>query len=67
MTSGLSLSELENRIAILRGNIRQLTEQAAASLGAQDDERIADRIAQQNDTLQALIQERDTLLQKKKM
>jgi hypothetical protein len=66
MTSGLSLSELENRIAILRGNIRQLTEQAAASLGAQDDERIADRIAQQNDTLQALIQERDTLLQKKK-
>ena len=36
MTSGLSLSELENRIAILRGNIRQLTEQAAASLGAQD-------------------------------
>jgi hypothetical protein len=66
MTSGLSLSELENRIAILRGNIRQLTEQAAASLGAQDDERIADRIAQQNDTLQALIQERDALLQKKK-
>ena len=66
MTSGLSLSEHENRIAILSGNIRQLTEQAAASLGAQDDERIADRIAQQNDTLQALIQERDALLQKKK-
>jgi hypothetical protein len=66
MTSGLSLSELENRIAILRGNIRQLTEQAAASLGAQDDERIADRIAQQNDTLQALIQEREELLKKKK-
>jgi len=66
MTSGLSLPELENRIAITRGNIRQLTEQAAASLGAQDDERIADRIAQQNDTLQALIQERDALLQKKK-
>jgi len=66
MTSGLSLSELENRIAILRGNIRQLTEQAAASLGAQDDERIADRIAQQNDTLQALIQERDALLKNKK-
>jgi len=66
MTSGLSLSELENRIAILRGNIRQLTEQAAASLGAQDDERIADRNAQQTDTLQALIQDRDALLQKKK-
>ena len=65
MTSGLSLPELENRIAITRGNIRQLTEQAAASLGAQDDERIDDRIAQQNDTLQALIQERDALLKKK--
>jgi hypothetical protein len=65
MTSGLSLSELENRIAILRGNIRQLTEQAAASLGAQDDERIADRIAQQNELLQTLIEERDALLKKK--
>ena len=65
MTSGLSLSELENRIAILRGNIRQLTEQAAASLGAEDDERIADRIAQQNEMLQTLIQERDALLKKK--
>jgi len=65
MTSGLSLPELENRIAITRGNIRQLTEQAAASLGAQDDERIADRIAQQNELLQTLIEERDALLKKK--
>ena len=42
MTSGLSLPELEDRIAVTRGNIRQLTEQAAGSHGAKDDERIAD-------------------------
>jgi hypothetical protein len=65
MTSGLSLPDLEDRIAITRDNIRQLTEQAAASLGAEDDERIADRIAQQNEMLQTLIQERDALLKKK--
>jgi len=66
MTSGLSLPELEDRIAITRDNIRQLTEQATASLGAEDEERIADRIAQQNEMLQTLIQERDALLKKRK-
>jgi hypothetical protein len=65
MTSGLSLPELEDRIAITRDNIRQLTEQATASLGAESDERIADRIAQQNEMLQTLIEERDALLKKK--
>ena len=48
-----------------RDNIRQLTEQATASLGADDEERIADRIAQQNEMLQKLIQERDALLKKR--
>ncbi|MEA2980101.1 MAG: hypothetical protein QOF09_1924 [Alphaproteobacteria bacterium] len=65
MTSGLSLPELEDRIAITRDNIRQLTEQAAGSLGADAEERIADRIEKQNETLQRLIQERDTLLKKR--
>jgi hypothetical protein len=65
MTSGLSLPELEDRIAITRDNIRQLTEQAADSLGADAEERIADRIEKQNETLQRLIQERDTLLKKR--
>ena len=39
MTNGstLSLPELEDRIAILRDNIRQLTEQAAALSGAADE------------------------------
>ena len=66
MTSGLSLPELEDRIAILRDNIRQLTEQAAGSLGAEDEERLSDRLAQQNEMLQKLVQERDEILKKRK-
>jgi hypothetical protein len=44
--NSLSLPELEGRIAIARDNIRQLIEQAAASSGAEDEERNADRIAE---------------------
>jgi len=55
----LSLPELEDRIAILRDNIRQLIEQAAAAAGSQNEERSADRIAQQSDELEALVKERD--------
>ena len=39
MDNTLSLSELNDRIAILRDNIRQLVEQAAGSSGAADEER----------------------------
>ena len=63
--SGLSLPDLEDRIAIIRDNIRQLTEQAAASSGAADEARNADRIAQQTDELEKLVKERDALLKKK--
>jgi hypothetical protein len=42
-----SLVELDERIAIVRDNIRELTEQAAALSGAGDESRIADRIADQ--------------------
>jgi uncharacterized small protein (DUF1192 family) len=55
----LSLPELEDRIAILRDNIRQLIEQAAAVSGGQNEERNADRIAQQTEELEALVKERD--------
>ena len=61
MPSNLSLSELDDRIAILRGNIRQLVEQAAAVSGGQNEERIADRIAQQTAELDKLVAERDAL------
>jgi hypothetical protein len=62
--SSLSLPELEDRIAITRDNIRQLTEQAAAYSGAADEARNADRIAQQSEELEQLIKQRDALLKK---
>jgi len=49
--SSLSLPELEDRIAIIRDNIRQLVEQAAAFSGAEDESRSADRIAHQTEEL----------------
>ena len=61
MPSNLSLSVLDDRIAILRGNIRQLVEQAAAVSGGQNEERIADRIAQQTAELDKLVAEREAL------
>ena len=60
----LSLLELENRIAIVRDNIRQLVEQAAAFSGAEDEARNADRIAQQTEELERLVKQRDALLKK---
>lgn len=57
--SALSLPEIEDRIAILRDNIRQLVEQAAAAAGGQDEERNSNRIAQQTEELEALVKERD--------
>ena len=62
----LSLAELEDRIAIARDNIRQLIEQAAGSSGARDEERNADRIAEQNEELERLTKLRDELLKKRK-
>jgi hypothetical protein len=59
--SALSLTELENRIAIVRDNIRQLIEQAAGASGDRNEERISDRLAQQNTELEALSKARDAL------
>jgi hypothetical protein len=64
MSNPLSLPELEQRIAIARENIRQLIEQAAAFSGAEDEDRNADRIAQQTEELNKLIKQRDALLKK---
>jgi hypothetical protein len=64
MSDNLSLSELDDRIAILRDNLRQLVEQAAAASGSQNEERIADRIAQQSAELDKLIAQREALAKK---
>jgi hypothetical protein len=45
----------------LRANLRELVEQAAAYSGAADESRTADRIADQQAKLDALIAERDAL------
>ena len=63
--STLSLDELNDRIAITRDNIRQLIEQAAAMSGAADEARSADRIAEQQAELDALVKQRDAKLKKK--
>src|ERR1700692_1861727 len=49
MNSTLSLPELEDRIAILRDNIRQLVEQAAGAGGSENEERGAERIGTHSD------------------
>jgi predicted RNA-binding protein len=59
------LAELDNRIAILRDNLRELVEQAAAYSGAADESRIADRIADQQAKLDELLAERDKLMKTK--
>ena len=55
--SALSDAELADRIAIVRDNLRQITEQAAVQSGAADEERNADRIWRQNDELDELLKE----------
>ena len=62
--SSLSSAELNNRIRILEDNIRQLIEQAAGASGGQNEERTADRIAQQTAELDKLVLEREALPRK---
>jgi hypothetical protein len=59
----LSLAEIERRIAAIRGNLRELEEQAAAISGAAVEELNARRIADQEAQLQRLVGQRDELLQ----
>jgi hypothetical protein len=57
-----TITELDERIAMIRQNINELIEQAAAYSGAEDENRTADRIAQQEQELSRLIELRDALL-----
>ena len=56
--------ELDRRIAILRDNLRELTEQAAASSGASTEELLSDRISDREAQLRLLIAERDELVRR---
>ncbi len=58
MADDMSLSQIDQRIAILRDNIRQLIEQAAAESGAADEALNADRLNEQQDELDRLLKRR---------
>ncbi len=60
--SSMSTSELADRIALVRDNIRQITERAAAESGAADEERNASLLARQTDELDALLAEQERRL-----
>ena len=61
MADTADLIELDRRIALIRDNLRELIEQASAFSGAADEARTADRIAEQESQLAALLKERDAL------
>jgi hypothetical protein len=57
--SSISASELADRIALIRDNIRQITERAAAESGAADEERNSGLLARQTEELDALVAEQE--------
>ncbi|MEZ2131333.1 MULTISPECIES: hypothetical protein [unclassified Sinorhizobium] len=61
----LTLAEVDERIAAVRENLRELIEQAAAFSGAADEELTSQRIADQEEELERLTKMRDELLQSK--
>jgi hypothetical protein len=56
-----AVAELDERIALLRNNLRDLTEQAAGLSGASTEELMSNRISEQEARLQLLIKQRDQL------
>jgi hypothetical protein len=56
-----AIAEIDDRIAIIRDNLRELTEQAAASSGASDEELMSQRIAEQEAKLEFLRRQREQL------
>ncbi len=57
--TSLSPAELDQRIADVEENLRVLVEQAAALSGGNDEDRSSDRIADQQQKLDELKQQRD--------
>ena len=61
----LRIAELDDRIAVVRDNLRELVEQAAAYSGAADEELASERIAEQEAELERLTEQRDALARRK--
>lgn len=62
MADPAELAEIDRRIKIIRANIRELVEQAAAFSGAADETLIADRISHQEAQLAALLKQREAMI-----
>jgi hypothetical protein len=67
MDDTATLVELDERIAAIRENISDLIEQAAAYSSAADEDRAADRIADQEERLEALLKRRAALVDQSKL
>ena len=61
----MGLAEVDDRLAAVRDNLRDLVEQAAAYSGGAGEELMSDRIAEQEAQLEALTKRREDLLQGK--
>jgi bacterioferritin (cytochrome b1) len=59
--SSLTIEELDQRIRVVRENLRALIEQAAAFSGAADEDLMSRRIADQEEQLELLTRQRDEL------
>ena len=62
MNDSVELREVERLIQVVEDNLRQLQEEATAVSGAANEERIANRIADQEAKLAALLRQRDVLI-----
>ncbi len=58
MASNGNSEALDDQIALLRRQISELTEQAAAASGAAQEERLADMLNEKQDRLNALLEQR---------
>jgi hypothetical protein len=58
-----AIAEIDDRIAIVRDNLRELVEQAASYSGASNEELMSQRIAEQEEKLELLKKQREELSQ----
>ncbi|HYP13138.1 MAG TPA: hypothetical protein VEQ63_04380 [Bryobacteraceae bacterium] len=61
----LNITEIDERIAAVRENLRKLVEQAAVDTGDAVEDFISRRISQQEAQLEALMKQRDELSRRK--
>jgi hypothetical protein len=59
----MNIADIDERIAIVKENLRELVEQSASYSGAADEELMSQRIAEQEAELEMLKNRRDELSQ----